>query len=57
MRERLPVLLQVPQPLQGQQAQVQLGVLAQPVARQLALQLVPGRRPVLPVRTNRLLSR
>jgi hypothetical protein len=63
MPERLLVLRQEAQLLQVQQAQVQLellaqlGVLAQPVARQLVLQLVLGRRPVLPVRMHRQMNR
>jgi hypothetical protein len=57
MRERLRVLLRESQLLQGQQAQVQLGVLAQLVARQLALQLVLARWPVPPERMRRLMNR
>ncbi len=53
MRERLRVLKLESQLLQGQQAQVQLGVLAQPVA----LQLVLARWPVPPERMRRLMNR
>jgi hypothetical protein len=57
MRERLRVLLRESQLLKGQQAQVQLRVLAQPVALPLALQLVLARWPVPPERMRRLMNR